>query len=78
MKMLLTRLGENSRLVITGDLEQNDLSSYNGLQNIVDLLENKYEKDYHKMIKDGFAYVHFDNSCIQRHPIIEKIVNLYK
>jgi phosphate starvation-inducible PhoH-like protein len=78
MKMILTRIGENSKIIITGDLEQNDLSSYNGLQNIVDLLEKKYENDYNKMLKDGFACVHFDNSCIQRHPIIEKIVNLYK
>lgn len=77
MKMILTRIGENSKLIITGDLEQNDLAEYNGLQNIVDLLDKKYKDEYYLMIKDGFGYVHLDNSCIQRHPIIEKIINLY-
>jgi phosphate starvation-inducible PhoH-like protein len=78
MKMILTRIGENSKLIITGDLEQNDLSTYNGLQNIVDLIEKKYEDNYHGMLKDGFGYIHLDDSCIHRHPIIEKIINLYK
>ena len=78
MKMILTRIGENSKLIITGDLEQNDLTTYNGLQNIVDLIEKKYEDNYHGMLKDGFGYIHLDDSCIHRHPIIEKIINLYK
>lgn len=91
MKMLLTRIGENSKLVITGDLEQSDIKTYNGLQNIVDLLEKKYaqnnwidkDDDYkfksnHEMIKDGFAFVNLDDSCIERHPIIQKVVDLYK
>tara|TARA_B110000971_G_C20026424_1_gene509076 strand:- start:2391 stop:3095 length:705 start_codon:yes stop_codon:yes gene_type:complete len=78
MKMILTRIGENSKLIITGDLEQNDLSTYNGLQNIVDLLDKKYQNNFHGMIKDGFGYIHLDDSCIQRHPIIQKIINLYK
>jgi len=77
MKMILTRIGENSKLIITGDLDQNDLTTCNGLQNLVDLLKQKYNDDYYQMIKDGFGYVHLDNSCIQRHRIIEKIINLY-
>jgi len=81
MKMLLTRIGQNSKMIITGDLEQNDLNTYNGLQNIVDLLENKYKQYDHKdyqMFKDGFAYINLDNSCIERHKIIEKVIDLYK
>jgi len=91
LKMLLTRIGENSKMVITGDLEQNDINTYNGLQNIVDLLEKQYSQsnwtykddDYkftsnHEMIKDGFAYINLDDSCIERHKIIQKVVELYK
>jgi len=90
MKMLLTRIGENSKMVITGDLEQNDVNTYNGLQNIIDLLEKKYiqnnwtTKDNNKivinydMIKDGFAYINLDDSCIERHPVVQKVVELYK
>jgi len=90
MKMLLTRIGENSKMVITGDLEQNDVNTYNGLQNIIDLLEKKYiqnnwtTKDNNKlvinydMIKDGFAYINLDDTCIERHPVVQKVVELYK
>lgn len=93
MKMLLTRIGDNSKMVITGDLEQNDINTYNGLQNIVDLLEQKYKQNdwidkdefdnvkfssNYEMIKDGFAYINLDDSCIERHRIIQKVVELYK
>jgi phosphate starvation-inducible PhoH-like protein len=77
MKMILTRIGDNSKLIITGDLQQNDINiETNGLQELVNLLNNKYP-EYHLMLKDGFGYINFDNSCIQRSPVIEKILNLY-
>lgn len=76
MKMILTRIGSGSKLIITGDLGQNDLGTYNGLQNFVDLLMNKYT-EYYLMTNDGFGYIHLDSSCIQRHPIIEKVIDLY-
>uniref|UniRef100_A0A6C0D9G8 PhoH-like protein n=1 Tax=viral metagenome TaxID=1070528 RepID=A0A6C0D9G8_9ZZZZ len=77
MKMILTRIGNNSKLIITGDLQQNDINiETNGLQELVNLLGNKYP-EYHLMLKDGFGYIHFDNSCIQRSAVIEKVLNLY-
>ena len=42
MKMLLTRIGENSKLVITGDLEQNDLSGKNGLDDFLDKIRGRH------------------------------------
>ena len=39
MKMLVTRLGENSRMVISGDLEQTDLPKENGLEDLINKLE---------------------------------------
>jgi phosphate starvation-inducible PhoH-like protein len=77
MKMILTRIGENSKLIITGDLDQNDIKVYNGLQNLLDLINIKYPL-YHELVKDGIQYINLDKSCIQRHPIIEKIIDLYK
>lgn len=76
MKMLLSRLGTNSKMIITGDLQQSDILSCNGLKNLVDLLHEKYS-EYYKMYNDGFGYLHLDDSCIQRHKIIEKIIKLY-
>jgi phosphate starvation-inducible PhoH-like protein len=75
-KMLLTRIGLNSKLVITGDLNQNDLPGENGLNEFIKLLHNGYNSE-EEQIKNGFQHIELDNSCIQRHSIIEKILNLY-
>jgi len=78
MKMLLTRVGENSKLVITGDLKQTDLGGgiVNGLEDLLDRLQLKYTSP-HEMIRDGFGIVRLDGQCIERHPIIVKILDLY-
>jgi phosphate starvation-inducible PhoH-like protein len=77
MKMLLTRVGENSKLVITGDLKQTDLNGVtNGLEDLLDRLQLKYISP-HEMIKDGFGIVRLDGQCIERHPVIVKILDLY-
>jgi phosphate starvation-inducible PhoH-like protein len=77
MKMLLTRVGENSKLVITGDLKQTDLNGVvNGLEDLLDRLRLKYISP-HEMIKDGFGIVRLDGQCIERHPVIVKILDLY-
>ena len=75
-KMLLTRIGENSKLVITGDLMQNDLGPDNGLQDFLDILNKKYKNKSEKN-KNGFEHIKFDNSCIKRSEIIQKIIELY-
>jgi phosphate starvation-inducible PhoH-like protein len=38
MKMLLTRIGDNSKMLVLGDLEQSDLDTGNGLEDILDLI----------------------------------------
>jgi phosphate starvation-inducible PhoH-like protein len=78
MKMLLTRIGEESKLVITGDLKQTDLpvSSNNGLKDFLDRLSFGYDQP-HEMIRDGIAVVRLDGQCIERHPVIFKILDLY-
>jgi phosphate starvation-inducible PhoH-like protein len=69
MKMFLTRLGENSRMVVTGDLSQVDLpkGTRSGLRHAVEVLENVR----------GVAFVHFGENDVVRHPLVTRIVRAY-
>jgi phosphate starvation-inducible PhoH-like protein len=69
MKMLLTRLGENSRMVVTGDPSQVDLPSgqTSGLAEAVRLLEGI----------DGIAHVSFSSADVIRHELVARIVDAY-
>jgi phosphate starvation-inducible PhoH-like protein len=70
MKMLLTRVGENSKLVITGDLDQSDLGYKNGLRDFYDRILNKKFKN--------ISLVSFLNKDIQRSEIVKTIVKIYE
>jgi len=69
MKMFLTRLGENSRMVVTGDLSQVDLpkGAVSGLQDAVDTLQNVESVDF----------VYFSDRDVVRHPLVSRIVRAY-
>ena len=69
MKMFLTRIGYNSRAVITGDITQTDLpkSIVSGLREAIDVLSGI----------EGIAFVHFDERDVVRHPLVQKIVAAY-
>ena len=69
MKMLLTRLGENSRMAITGDLSQVDLprGMKSGLREAIEVL-----KDI-----DEIAFTWFDARDVVRHPLVTRIVRAY-
>jgi len=71
MKMLLTRLGENSRMVVTGDLNQADRPKENGLLDFCDLYGK--EGDY-RMI----AMAKFETKDVERHPVVKEILKIYK
>ena len=71
VKMLLTRIGEGSKIVITGDVEQTDLKK--GSNGLVDLCE-RLQKGGVK----GIAVCQLDERDVQRHHIIGKILQLYK
>ena len=71
MKMLLTRIGEGSRMVVTGDLNQADRPKENGLLDFVTLYD---QIESHKLI----AMAHFDSSHIERHPVVKEILSIYK
>jgi phosphate starvation-inducible PhoH-like protein len=78
MKMLLTRLGENSKMIISGDLQQSDLDKHNnGLNDLINLLHTKYENNY-EIYNNGFGLVEFNKDLIVRHPMIKNIIKLYE
>ena len=69
IKMFLTRIGENSKIVINGDPSQIDLSnkSFSGLNRSKKLLGHLKE----------ISVVDFDHSDVVRHPLVSKIVKAY-
>tara|TARA_Y100000780_G_scaffold46643_1_gene38717 strand:+ start:218 stop:1186 length:969 start_codon:yes stop_codon:yes gene_type:complete len=69
MKMFLTRLGDNSKMVITGDITQIDLenSKNSGLIQVQTLL-----KDI-----DGISFVNFNEKDIVRHDLVKHIIKAY-
>ena len=70
MKMLLTRLGEGSKMVVTGDLAQADRVSDNGLIDFCNLLEQKEYLEHIDIIR-------FDNKDIERHNAVKEVLAVY-
>jgi len=71
MKMFLTRLGQGSKMVVTGDLTQSDLltsQGRNGLEIAVEVLKD---------IK-GIEFIYLDVTDIVRHNLVQKIINAYE
>jgi len=70
LKMIMTRIGVGSKIVITGDREQTDRkTSQNGLIDLETRLENSSIP--------GMTLCRFDHRDIQRHPIISHILKMY-
>ncbi len=69
MKMFVTRLGFNSKAVVTGDVTQIDLPNArrSGLLEAVDILKNV----------EGLAFVHFDEGDVVRHHLVQRIIRAY-
>lgn len=72
MKMLLTRLGEGSKLIVTGDTQQTDRrESENGLLDFKRLVKEYESCNY-------VAGIEFGGRDIQRHPAVLEILKIYK
>jgi phosphate starvation-inducible PhoH-like protein len=69
MKMFVTRLGFNSKAVITGDITQIDLPNArrSGLLEAMDVLKKV----------EGLAFVHFDEGDVVRHHLVQRIIRAY-
>ena len=70
MKMLLTRLGEGSRMVVTGDLNQADRPKENGLLEFLRLYKDFSDKKFVDVCE-------FDRGDIERHPAVKEILSIY-
>lgn len=70
MKMLLTRIGENSRLVITGDLDQHDRKDeMNGLEDFLNKFKGKRSS--------SISSFEFQNDDIQREEVVKEVLEIY-
>ncbi len=69
MKMFLTRLGANSKAIVTGDITQIDLPSRNnsGLIQARDILSGI----------EGIDFIYFDERDVVRHPLVKQIIRAY-
>ena len=71
MKMLLTRIGEGSRMIVTGDIKQTDkVIGENGLIHFIDRFE-RFSRSEHVVV------VELDTRDIQRHPMVNEILRIY-
>jgi phosphate starvation-inducible PhoH-like protein len=69
MKMFLTRLGNSSKAVITGDLTQTDLPNpkRSGLLQALEVLDGV----------EGIRFCHFEDVDVVRHQLVQRIVRAY-
>jgi phosphate starvation-inducible PhoH-like protein len=70
MKMILTRQGFNSKMVVTGDVTQIDLpgGQRSGLIEVIDVLRGV----------EGISFVQFDERDVVRHSLVQRIVKAYE
>ena len=70
MKMFLTRMGNNSKAVITGDITQIDLPNprKSGLLDAINVLEGV----------EGIRFCHFEDTDVVRHALVQRIVRAYE
>lgn len=70
MKMLLTRVGEGTKLIVTGDLEQSDLGTDNGLEDLVYRMQCQ-DLEY-------IVHVEMEDDDIIRHPAVKEVLSILK
>jgi phosphate starvation-inducible PhoH-like protein len=69
MKMALTRIGEGTRMFVTGDINQSDLGGTNGLHDFFEKLTAR--------VSDTISLTHFSRNDIERDPIVEEVLRFY-
>ena len=69
MKMFLTRLGANAKMIVTGDITQTDLPRgvHSGLRQALNILQGTR----------GIGYIAFQRADIVRHPLVQRVVDAY-
>ena len=71
MKMLLTRIGENTRLIITGDCEQHDRKfEKNGLEDFLNKIKGRRS--------DSISSVEFNRTDVEREDVVREVLEIYE
>jgi phosphate starvation-inducible PhoH-like protein len=71
MKAVLTRIGDGSRIFVTGDMDQHDRGyMVNGLRDFIDRMKRKES--------NLIAHCEFTNHDIERHPCVAEVLKLYE
>jgi phosphate starvation-inducible PhoH-like protein len=83
MLMLLTRIGQGSKMVITGDLDQSDKPPPNGLEDLLGRIAKQSRSNSQVAAEDvvdisGITVVELPLSSVVRHPILQVVMNLYR
>jgi hypothetical protein len=71
MLMIATRIGDESRMVITGDLKQSDRGFNNGLADLLRRLKKS------GVSEESIKYVELESADVQRSPIVRRILDIY-
>jgi len=83
MLMLTTRLGEGSKMVITGDLKQSDRGIDNGLADLLRKLKTYDKREMGRTMESSsnttsfIKYVELESEDVQRSAIVSKILDIY-
>ena len=67
MLSILTRIGEKSKMIITGDLEQSDRGPTNGLADFLTRFKNSNQ----------IEVIRFKSNEVERHSVIKEILSIY-
>lgn len=74
MKMLLTRIGDGSKFIITGDLEQHDRGyENNGLKDFIERMIQPNQPSSRRL-----ALITFDPQHVERHPVVADVLKIYQ
>jgi hypothetical protein len=77
MLLLTTRLGEGSKMVITGDLKQSDRGVDNGLSDLLRKLKTYDSRQSLSNSSTAIKYVELESADVQRSAIVAKILDIY-
>jgi phosphate starvation-inducible PhoH-like protein len=80
MLMLLTRIGDNSKMIVTGDVNQCDHTE-NGLMDLIERIERRYDErgdDFHEALRaDSIGLVELGVDDVQRSKLITTVLDIY-
>lgn len=77
MKMLTTRIGTNSKMVITGDMQQSDLTTNNGLSELIQKIKTYNNEHASSSIEKMIQLITLDVGDIERSEVVKKIIEIY-